>query len=483
MGIDIQASAGLPGEWLTPYWNLCVGAGRANEGLRANWLEHLATSVEHCGFGYLRFHGLLHDDMFVYRERDGRPQYSFQYIDELFDRMLATGIRPFVELGFMPKDLAANDNRVFWWKANSCPPTDYDKWAELITALVSHWIHRYGIDEVRQWYFEVWNEPNLRPFWGGTKSEYFELYRTTAQAIKAIDEDLPVGGPATSNFVADDRFAGETEDTGKQTLWNVDDIDSLDWHGVWIEDFLDFCAVNDLPVDFIATHPYPTDFALDGHGQFSGKTRHADSTVDDLQWLRKTLDASRYPEAEIHLTEWSCSPSSRDHSHDFPQAATYLVRENIKGSGLVDSLSWWVFTDVFEEGGGGWEIFHGGFGLINFQGIPKPSFHGYRMLAELGEEELARGDAWIATRDPESGAVSCLAWHYPPEVTTAPPMCRQREQAEQTLARGNPEQLSVELTHLPPNVPILVETLDPEHGWALKVWRDMGSPHSPTPEQ
>ncbi|MCK5732960.1 MAG: hypothetical protein KAI38_02155, partial [Candidatus Latescibacteria bacterium] len=187
MCMKVQLSAKKSGKPLNHYWSTCVGAGRANEGLRANWLEHLALSVRECGFRYVRFHGLFHDDMFVYREEEGGVRYNWQYIDELFDRMLAIGVRPFLELGFCPKDLASGDETIFWWKGGIAPPSDYGKWRDLVEAFTRHCVDRYGLDEVRSWYFEVWNEANLPLFWSGTKRQYFELYKVSAQAVKSVD--------------------------------------------------------------------------------------------------------------------------------------------------------------------------------------------------------------------------------------------------------------------------------------------------------
>ncbi|HYO20891.1 MAG TPA: hypothetical protein VER36_00710, partial [Flavisolibacter sp.] len=204
-------NARAKGEAFKHFWSKCAGAGRACEGLRAGWLEQLKLAKEHCGFEYLRFHGLFHDDMFVYKEVNGNPVYNWQYIDELFDRMLEIGIKPFVELGFMPKALASGERTQFWWKGNVSAPSDYNKWATLVGEFTKHCMSRYGLPEVKTWYFEVWNEPNLRAFWDASKSEYFQLYKVSVNAIKAIDKNLRVGGPATSNFVPDERFDGDIE--------------------------------------------------------------------------------------------------------------------------------------------------------------------------------------------------------------------------------------------------------------------------------
>jgi len=217
--------------------------------------------------------------------------------------LLEIGIRPFVELAFCPSDLASGTQTQFWWKANVTPPKDYKKWADLVKFTVKHWIERYGIEEVRKWYFEVWNEPNLKAFWSGTKSQYFDLYRITAETIKSVDVSLKVGGPATSNFVPDDRFDGEVEDISKHKTFETD-IDKHEWKGVWIKEFLSFCKNNSVPVDFISTHPYPTDFAFDeGNKELKGYTRDVNATIKDLLWLNRVLKELDMENLEIHLTE------------------------------------------------------------------------------------------------------------------------------------------------------------------------------------
>jgi xylan 1,4-beta-xylosidase len=478
MLIQMKASARDPGRPLKHFWSVCVGAGRANEGLRANWLEQLRHVREKCAFQYVRFHGLFHDDMFVYREVNGEPVYNFQYVDELFDRLLHIGVRPFVELGFCPGDLATQKGTVFWWKANGSPPKDYSRWEELVGRLVTHCVDRYGIDEVRQWYFEVWNEPNLHPFFKGTKSQYFELYKVSVRAIRQIDSQLRVGGPSTSNFVPDARFDGETEDVSQhRVVTKAADLDALDWKPAWLAQFLEFCRSNDLPLDFVSAHPYPTDWALDELGHENHYTRGVDSTRNDLRLLRRMIDASHFPRAQIHLTEWSSSPSPRDHTHDHLQAATYVVKCNVESAGLVDSLSYWTFTDVFEEGGAGNTPFHGGFGMINFQGIPKPTFHAYRMLHLLGDEILQTAPGSIVTRHQTSGRLTALAYHYPEEMKLAvPSSISSRELAQKTLGTGSSARLSIDLSGLRPGARVAVETLGQDSGNALGAWTTMGQP-------
>jgi len=482
--ITLKADTRDPGKPLVHFWSTTVGAGRANEGLRASWQEHLRLAASVAGFRYVRFHGLFHDDMFVYREQDGKPIYNFQYIDDVFDRILDAGVRPFVELSFSPADLASTKNTVMWWKANSSPPKDYRKWSDLVSAFAKHCVERYGIDEVKTWYFEVWNEPNLNAFFEGTRTQYFELYKVSAKALKQVNAQLRVGGPATSNFVPDGRFDGEVaNDSQAIELKSNVDIDSIPWHPIWVETFLDYCHRNQLPVDFVSAHPYPTDFIVDEKGVGKYLVRSVDSTRDDLRTIRDVVDHSPYPKAEIHLTEWSSSPWLNDSTHDSLAAASYIVKENLDAIGLVDSLSYWTFTDVFEEGGGDPTMFHGGFGMITYQGIPKPSLHAYRFLNSLGNELLTSSSLGVVTRERKSGRLSALLYNYPTEMHTAVPTTRSIEEANRMMAIGETRSAEIILTGLPANAPVLVEILDQNHGNATLIWQQMGRPEPPTREQ
>lgn len=487
--LQLAIDATQKGKTIEHYWSKCVGAGRANEGLRAAWQEQLRIAHEECGFEYIRFHGLFADDMFVYREeKEKGPTYHWTYIDNLFDFIIGIGMKPFVEVSFMPTDLATGTDTVFWWKGNITPASDLKKWSDFVTAAVEHWIERYGIEEVLSWYFEIWNEPNLGGFWAGTKSEYFELYKSSVLAIKGIDSRLRVGGPATSNFVPDERFDGEREDFSKHATFTVDDINQLNWHGVWIEDFLNYCTENQLPVDFVSTHPYPTDFALDGQkvpeGQkprVQGRSRHKDSLKEDLTWLKNVISNSIYKDAEIHLTEWSTSPSTRDYSHDYLPAANYVVKSNIDNIGMTDSLSYWVFTDIFEENGGGPQAFHGGFGLMNMHGIKKPTFHAYRLLHRLGTEEIYRGEECIITKT-ECGKIRGLIYNYADELTDTVPISAypNHAKAESYQEMGCDKQISIAIQGLKAGDEIEIEVLDLEHGAVTELWRKMDYPRNLT---
>ena len=478
--LELAVSAKSKGNKLDHYWSRCVGAGRANEGLRANWLEQLLITHKECGFQYLRFHGLFHDDMFVYREEDGKPVYNWQYIDELFDRMLNIGVRPFVELSFFPAAISPKAT-CFWWGGHGNPPEDFTKWKALVENFVKHCQSRYGKDETHKWYFEVWNEPNLRGFWNGTQQQYFDMYKTSVMAIKAIDLELKVGGPATSSYHPKKEVYEKLK--AKKDI-KAEDFIGVECRGPWIEDFLAYCEKENLPVDFVSSHPYPTSYPIDSDGKGLEISRPVTCTFTDIQWLKNAISKTKFANAEIHLTEWSSSPSPRDNTHDYLQAATYIAKVNIDCIGLTNSLSYWTFTDVFEEGGAGDSIFHGGFGLINFQGIVKPAFHAYRMLNQLGDVNIAQNIMGILTRNSSTGKLSGLFYNYPDEVIAAAPISKGScDVAEKTLASGKGKSLSIVIRDLNANAHFTVEILDKQHGFALNEWRKMGSPDPPTREQ
>lgn len=370
---------------LNTMFNECVGAGRANEGLRADWQQQLALVKKECGFRYIRMHGLLTDDMGVYKEdKNGNPEYNYMYIDVLFDFLQSIGMKPFVELGFMPSALASGNKTIFWWRGNVTPPKDYNKWEALIRNLTQHWTERYGEEEVKSWYFEVWNEPNLSPgFWSSTQAEYFKLYDYSARAVKSVNPAYRVGGPGTAG-------------------------------AAWESEMIDFCQKNNVPIDFISTHSYGVKQGfLDEHGN-SGTVLSKDSmsVSGDVLQSRKEIAQSSKPNLELHYTEWSASYTPADPIHDSYHEAAYIL-EKLKQVGTApQSMSYWVFTDIFEESAPRFTPFHGGFGLLNMQGIAKPAFYAYQLLNKLGNNELLNVDARSWACKDDKGDVQVLAWDF-----------------------------------------------------------------------
>jgi xylan 1,4-beta-xylosidase len=362
----------------------CIGAGRANEGLRADWQQQLAYVKKECDFKYIRMHGLLTDDMGVYREdKKGNPEYNFQYIDVLYDYLLSIRMKPFVELGFMPEALASGTQTIFWWRGNVTPPKDYNKWEDFIRNLTLHFTERYGSEEVKTWYFEVWNEPNLHQFWSGTQEEYFKLYKYTVQAIKSVNKAYRVGGPATAG-------------------------------AAWEPEMIDFCSKNALPLDFISTHSYGVKQGyLDEFGNAGTiLDKNPLSVSGDILQSRKEIASSPMPNLELHYTEWSSSYTPFDPIHDSYHQAAYVLEKIKQVGNAPNSMSYWVFTDIFEEPGPRFTPFHGGFGLLNYQSINKPAFFSFKFMNKLGTIELVDTDSSSWACKNAKGGVQVLFWDF-----------------------------------------------------------------------
>jgi xylan 1,4-beta-xylosidase len=367
-----------------------VGAGRANEGLRADWQEQLATVQRELGFEYMRVHGILHDDMGVYREdAKGNPELNFQYVDALYDSWLKLGIKPFVELTFTPSKLASGPQTIFWWKGNITPPKDPAKWSALIHAFVAHLRDRYGAAEIATWYFEVWNEPDLKDlFFTGTMDDYLALYANTVEAIKAECQACRVGGPASAS-----PYAAE-------------------------ELFEKFVVEKNVPAEFVATHAYGvTQGFLDADGTAGTVLDPSPDAVSGrMKHSRELVAKSGRPGMELHFTEWSSAYTPTDFMHDQYHQASFILDKVKRASPYVDSMAYWTFTDIFEENGPPFTPFHGGFGLLNLQGLRKPAYFAYRFLRQLGHNDLACDDqpSWITTT--ADGGVQALVWDYTPIV-------------------------------------------------------------------
>ncbi len=365
--LDLVVRADRPADLLEPVWRM-VGSEHVSqlfyERIGSDFEHALVRAREELGAKRVRAHAILHDELRVYR--DG-PQYDFSGIDRAYDRLLELGLRPVVELSFMPRDLASDPTEtVFAYGGIISPPRDWDAWAELCRRLAEHLVERYGFDEVADWGFEVWNEPDLNVFWSGTQAEYFRLYEVTARAIKAVDPRLLVGGPATAA-------------------------------AHWIADFLDFVVRAGAPLDFLSTHTYGN-LPLD---------------------VGQALAARGLEHVEVWWTEWGVTPTHFDPISDSAFAAAFVLHGMKSAQGRAQALAYWVVSDHFEELGRPPRLLHGGFGLMTVGGLRKPRWWALALAESLGpqlvEHELTGDgagslvDAW-ATRD-ENGTVRVLVWN------------------------------------------------------------------------
>ena len=421
---------------------VCVGTGRMNLALRHEYHSQLRKVQTEIGFSYIRGHGLFCDDIGIYQayKHDGEEKvdYNFRYIDMVFDDYLSLGIKPFVELGFMPNKLASGDQTVFYWKGNVTPPSDYGKWAALIEAAINHWIGRYGINEVASWPFEVWNEPNLPFFWkDADMQEYFKLYEVSSKAVKKCDPRIRVGGPA---------------------ICGVDDER-------WLKRFLEYCSENKTPLDFVTRHAYATETPeAEGHYVYQ-KLRPAKDVISELKISRQIIDSfSEYAGIEMHITEFNTSYSPLNPIHDTNLNAAYVARLLSEMGDVCASYSYWTFGDVFEEAGIAFTPFSGCFGLLTNGMIPKPTYWAFSFFGKIGKDAISRGENFIVTKD-EAGSLYGIAWNIKEDAGSDDLLLRFSMELE------NGEYLFVK------------KLTDETVCNPLKNWIDMGSPAYPTEEQ
>ncbi|GIQ68891.1 xylan 1,4-beta-xylosidase [Xylanibacillus composti] len=428
---------------LKRHWKRSIGTGRLGLALQQEYQEHLEMVQEAIGFDYIRGHGLLHDDVGIYREltQDGETRvfYNFTYIDRIFDAYLAKGLKPYVELGFMPEALASGDQTVFYWKGNVTPPKDYDRWAALIEAVIRHFIERYGLKEVLTWPFEVWNEPNLVNFWkDADQAEYFKLYQVTAEAVKRVHPELQVGGPA---------ICGGSDH--------------------WITDFLEFCHARNVPVDFVSRHAYT---ARQPHRKtpeyYYQELANPEKMLHELQEVREMIRQSPFPDLPFHITEYNTSYSPINPVHDTALNAAYLARILSESGDYADVMSYWTFSDVFEESDVPKAQFHGGFGLIALNGIPKPTFHLFAFFQALGEEVLYRDDSLLVTRR-EDGTLALLSWNAV------------LEEGEE----GDEQHIQAKLPFSTEEVFVKRQIVNEAYANPWKTWQQMGRPRFPSKGQ
>jgi len=420
-------------------WEHTVGSGHAPLALRADWQAQLTQCHAELGTRHVRFHGLLSDDMGTLICQNEKLLYSFFNADQIMDFLLSIGMKPFVELSFMPATLASGPETVFRYRGNVTPPRDIDQWATLIRKLVGHWVGRYGAAEVRQWFFEVWNEPNLHQFWTGDQAAYFQLYRSTAVAIKQVDASLRVGGPATAQ-------------------------------NAWIAEFVAFCERQGLPADFVTTHYYPTDAFGEIGADSETQLAHAPRDIMRRRAQEARNEARGRP---LYYTEWNTSSNPRHDLHDRPASAAYATHIIMGVRRLVQGYSLWTFSDIFEENYFPSIPFQGGFGLLTVNGIPKPVYRAYQLLHRLGTDELeVEGthetvEVW-AVRKP-AGAVAALTLLL---VNDAQP----RHPIQTELVRLRVANASAPLT-------AFVERIDDDHANPRLAWEAMGRPTYLEPRQ
>lgn len=444
------------------FWEQVFGSGRAILSLRQSYRDDLRTVKAVTDLHAVRFHGIFLDEVGLYdpdrtTQNPGQPVvkvtgaaiYNFSYIDQIYDGLLANGVRPFVELSFMPKKMAADPNQTqsFFYKPVVSPPADYAAWDAMITAFARHLIDRYGIDEVATWDFEVWNEPNL-DFWGGRPNmpTYYTLYDHTALALKKASPRIRVGGPSTAQ-------------------------------AAYVADFLKHAHDNNIPVDFASTHVYANDTARDVLHDSEDVPRDQ-MVYRAVKKVHDEIAASAFPNLPLIFSEYNASYANEPDVTDTIYMGPWLANNIRQCDGLTEAMSYWTFSDVFEEQGVVYTPFYGGFGLVAADHIPKPALNAFAMLHQLGDRRLPlASESALATRTSDGKLVVAL-WNYAAPYGTGPAY---------TPPPSTPapsKRFDVAVNGVAPGAPVEILRLDQDHGNAIRAFDAMGRPSgSLTPEQ
>lgn len=419
--------------------DFCVGTGRLGLALTKEYLDELKFVQEEIGFKHIRGHGLFHEDISIYHEYtengETKVEYNYTYIDRIFDAYLELNIRPFIELGFMPKKMASGESCIFYWQGNTTPPKDYKLWTDMVVALLKHLVDRYG-EEVYDWPIEVWNEPNLPGFWfKADMQEYFKLFKETFLAIKAYDKRFKIGGPA---------------------ICGVRDEE-------WIKAFMEFCRENKLMPDSVTRHHYCVEFPENiGHYDYS-KLEDSDFRIANLKTTRDIIDSyEEYKGLPIHITEFSTSYTPKGVIHDTNINAAYLAGQLSRLGESNESYSYWTFGDVFEEQGVPYTPFYGGFGLVAQGCIPKPTFWTFsffKKLKNFGSECVFKDSNTVIVKN-ENGYAGVL-WNVD----------------------GDKFEREIELPVSASEYTLVTRTVDEECCNPLKLWHDLGEHANPSKEE
>lgn len=453
-------------------WQEGLGADHAWQFHRTDMVDQLKFAHEELGIRSLRFHGIFDDDMWTVSDLcafspmpgGGRVRdWNFRQCGHVYDNLLKCGVKPFVELSFMPSQLARNKKTGLHYKNYTSPPKDWDEWGEYIRSFIRFLLERYGAEEVECWWFEVWNEPDLTGFFSGSQKDYFRLYEVTARAVKSVDKNIRVGGPSTSACK-------------------------------WIDEFLAFCKDNDVPLDFVSTHHYPGDAfgnlitPANYGGIFKTMVQAVKNKADLTETLGKmffypekaakvTKDAlckmddalvAKVGDLPVFMTEWNSMAIFAAPIHDEKYSAAFALKTVLDLKNDFTGYFFWCLSDLFEEQIQLNKPFIGGFGILTNDGIPKPNFWAFKMLSQLYPNRLnvgfrAHGEVEYAAFR-EGNKVQVLVY------------------AQNNDCRVD-DTFDVELNLGCAVTGVSVQKIDDTHCNPKAMWQAMGSPDNLTPAQ
>lgn len=379
---------------LTHNFKRITSVGKAKHILYEEIQQMLSMLQRDINFKYIKFHGILDDDMMVYSEnKEDKITLTFTYIDKVIDFLLSIGLKPLIQLSFMPKNLAKDlTHTMFEIDSIISPPKDMHRWNHLIHELTIHLINRYGLEEVETWPFCLWNEPDSPPSMFGFEddNDFFELYKNTYDTVKNIIPTVKFGGPSLMS----------------ETLIS----------SPWIEEFGYYCQTHNCPPDFLNFHFYPIEPTIDLAKSNLQKKNHLilnkseNALKEAIEKIKSRIDVLNIKNKPLFMTEWNSSVSHRDLMNDTAFKGSYLAKNILENYDDLSSFGYWVLSDFIEECSIPQDLFHGGLGLFTYNKIKKPHYHVLCMLSKLGDTLIAYGDGYFITRNNSSYQI--LLYNY-----------------------------------------------------------------------
>ncbi|MBC8128199.1 MAG: hypothetical protein H8M99_13745 [Gloeobacteraceae cyanobacterium ES-bin-144] len=436
----------------TPIKHSWAGLGNVDQMrwiLRRDMQEQLAMCHKEIGLKHVRAVGIFDDEMWVFdknpahffdeKKRDSK-RVNWRAPFYIFDSLVQMGISPVVTTCFTPDEMKTNEKTAFDTKANISPPRDWKEWEDFVKEFVRGLVDRYGIQVVRNWYFEVWNEPNLDGFWTGGKEGYLKMYQVVYGAIKSVDPSLRVGGPS----------AARTE---------------------WLQEFLDYGANSNCMPDYIIGHIYNNDSAGGGAlSPFDGPQQDRENKSPNYvagitRGARKILDEASF-KGEFHMNEWGLSWHPFAPVRETANEAAFIVKTMSEVSQLADYFAYWCLSDIYNQVGYGRETFHGNYGMISMDGLKKPNYFAHQLLCLLGDKKVPHTGANLSdqhnafvTRNNQGLQALFYAFDINYKAGDAPGSC----QVEIDL----PDGIDLEKVRF--------HKIDAKHNNIVTSWNEMGS--------
>ncbi len=444
----------------------CVGtASDLLNGQIQNMLRRLQKEI---GFKYIKFHGILCDDMMLYHENaDKTLSLSFTLVDKVMDFLIEIGLKPLLQLSFMPKQLASIPNKTnFYIEYNVSPPNNVERWNDLIRELILHFIHRYSLEQVRTWLFCVWNEPDTSTSMFGFENinDFFSLYKNTYDTVKSIDPGFVFGTPS---------------------LLLISEIARN-----WDMQFFRFCVENDCVPDFLNIHYY--DDSIDLLNQTSISEERLANVLNTnensfslyLDTLYNELTSYVGRELPVYLTEWNLTVSHRNLINDTCFKSCYIAKNLLENYDRIQSFGYWVLTDYIHEQQIPNTLFHGGLGLFTMNGIPKPPYYVFRYLSKLGDECIGKGKGWFITKSPGKIQIALYNYeHYSRLFASGELFDMSITNRYTPFTMLNPMEYHLTLKNVPGNCARIGEYyINREHGSCFDQWVAIGAPNQLMPE-